>query len=259
MTDPASYRLETPEHVELELDLAGPGSRYCAVLLDFAALALGLVPALIAAVIWLPAAIGEHAAGRELIAWVMAIIIGVVALAGSLYHLLFELFMRGQSPGKRRLKLRVVSSDGTAATASQLLIRNLLRIVDFLPAAYGLGGLVSLFSPTHQRIGDYAAGTLVVKEGEVDYRARTDERYTVAAPALATATNAELAPAEQQLLAGFFARREELTPEARWRLSDALARKLHARHGGTGETAEAYLERLASGAHQPSRTSERPA
>jgi uncharacterized RDD family membrane protein YckC len=77
------------------------------------------------------------------------------------YNVLFEV-LRGATPGKRRLGLRVVNDNGTPVTWSASLLRNLLRVVDFLPLGYGFGLLWMLFHPQAKRLGDLAAGTLVV-------------------------------------------------------------------------------------------------
>lgn len=85
----------------------------------------------------------------------------VIFLLDWFYNVLFEV-LRGATPGKRSLGLRVVNDNGTPVTWSASLLRNLLRVVDFLPLGYGLGLLWMLFHPQAKRLGDLAAGTLVV-------------------------------------------------------------------------------------------------
>jgi uncharacterized RDD family membrane protein YckC len=83
------------------------------------------------------------------------------------YYLIFEWLWAGRTPGKRLVRIRVVDMNGTPIGFTQSLIRNLIRIVDFLPSAYGVG-LVAMFSNARaRRLGDFAAGTLVVKERSV--------------------------------------------------------------------------------------------
>jgi len=164
------------------------------------------------------------------------------------YYTFFELILNGQTPGKRALRLRVIRDDGTPALPLDIVVRNLVRIVDALPGVYVVGGLAAMFSAQHRRLGDMAAGTIVVKEGEIDYRAAADRRDS---PQLASATiaNAALSAEERRLVRGFLQRRVELLPDARQRLAENLAARLHAVHGGDMPDAEIYLERLAEGRH----------
>lgn len=89
------------------------------------------------------------------------------------YFVAFELAWEGQTPGKRALGLRVVDETGGRAAFTKLVIRNLLRVIDFLPMFYGSGILVMLSTGRGQRIGDLAAGTLVVSIAAARRRTRT--------------------------------------------------------------------------------------
>lgn len=133
-----------------------------------------------------------------------------------LYHPVLEIAMRGLTPGKRWVGLRIVSSDGSPASVSSLLLRNLFRIIDSLPAFYALGLSTMLVSPRALRIGDMAAGTLVahdgVPRGELIH---------------ATRLSAHLQPATQALLEEWLARWTELDLATR----DEIARKTLTRHG----------------------------
>ena len=80
------------------------------------------------------------------------------------YYVFFETLMRGQSPGKRILRLRVVNEQGHAINFGDSVMRNLLRAVDFLPTMYALGTVVCALDPRFRRLGDIASGTLVVVE-----------------------------------------------------------------------------------------------
>ena len=80
------------------------------------------------------------------------------------YYILFEIVWNGQSPGKRWQGLRVLRLDGTPVSASEAVIRNLIRIVDFLPFAYGIGVITMFVNGQSRRLGDLAAGTLVIRE-----------------------------------------------------------------------------------------------
>jgi len=80
------------------------------------------------------------------------------------YYIFFEMLWNGQSPGKRWVGLRVIRTDGTPITLSESFIRNLTRFVDFLPAGYGIGILSMFLDKQSRRLGDLAAGTLVVHD-----------------------------------------------------------------------------------------------
>lgn len=244
------YTLETPENIEVEFDLAGIGSRFCAMLIDM--FLLGLIILVISLLTCLPLGLlsGTGQLGEELAGWVFAVVIAVVAILffGG-YYVLFELIMRGQTPGKRSMRIRVIRDDGTAVTANEVLIRNFVRIVDFLPASYAVGGAVMFFHPMAKRLGDLAAGTIVVKEGRLDYRARADKRYELA-PAPSAAANVELTAEERRLVTGFLHRRSELLVEARQQFAERVAKPLYEKYGGHyGTGGEDYLERLIEGRH----------
>ncbi len=251
MPDEGTYLLETPENVELSFELAGPGSRFCAVLIDWLMLwlillALYLVGCSVGLFELLPGE--EEEPQSEWLDWLNAVMVGLVALVVFGYWFCFEMLMHGQTPGKRSLKLRVLRDDGTPATPRDLAIRNFVRLVDILPGCYAVGGLASLLHRQHKRLGDLAAGTIVVKEGELDYRAKADAK-SVAAARPVEITNPVLSAEELRLIRGFLARRSELLPEARAHLAAELGRRLHEKHGGRYEDGEDYLLRLAESRH----------
>jgi uncharacterized RDD family membrane protein YckC len=256
MSSADRYTLETPENVEVEFELAGLGSRFCAMLIDGLLIWL-LVFALIMLAILLQIGIltamlplGPGAGGWA--GWPLAVVWAIVAalLFGG-YFVFFEAVMRGQTPGKKAMKIRVIRDDGTPVTLNEVLVRNILRLVDFLPVLYGLGGLVMFLNPLYKRLGDLAAGTIVVKEGQLDYRARADKKQPLGPVAVGVA-NAELAPEERRVLTGFLQRRVELLPKARYELAERLARPLYEKYGGHYGDAEGYIERLVEGRHYES-------
>lgn len=249
-----AYKVETPENVEVHFDLAGPGSRFCALFLDLLIVFLLLLVIIIAAMV---ADVGVVHVLQEAgpddeggwLTWVNAAVILVLSCVLFGYHAFFEWVMRGQTPGKRAMRIRAIRDDGTPMTPSDVAVRNLIRMVDFLPGMYGVGGLVAFFHPMHKRLGDLAAGTIVVKEGELDYRGATDQR--VQAPvAEAVVTNVELTLDERRMITGFLQRRTELLPEARETLAARMAQSLHDKYGGQFVNAESYLERLIAGRHR---------
>jgi uncharacterized RDD family membrane protein YckC len=144
-----TYRaVETPEGVELGLRVAGPPVRLLAWSLD-AALRLGGYLALL-----IPLAFLDQV-GLGL--WLLALFLGEW-----FYPVLFEVKRGGATPGKRRLGLVVLHDDGTPVGWGASLIRNLVRFADFLPFGYGFGLLTMLVQRDFKRLGDLAAGTIVV-------------------------------------------------------------------------------------------------
>lgn len=87
-----------------------------------------------------------------------------------LYHPVLEIIMNGRTPGKRMAGIRVVAKDGSSASSGAILLRNIFRLIDSLPSFYVLGILVTLFSKQHLRIGDMAAGTILVYEDRANQK-----------------------------------------------------------------------------------------
>lgn len=141
-------QVETPEGVGLELRLAGPIPRVLAFALDWMIRTMGV------AVLAIPLAfLGEAGMGLTLL---------VMFLAEWFYPVVFELFWDGSTPGKKALGLQVLTDDGTPVTWSSSILRNLLRFADFLPFGYQIGLISMSASEGSQRLGDLAAGTVVV-------------------------------------------------------------------------------------------------
>ncbi len=257
------YTLETPDQVEIDFELAGLGTRFCAMAIDTLLIALTfLVLGIFSAFFegwwsYVTEQVERSQGGAPSILFSILILILAFLSSGG-YYLFFEHVMRGQTPGKRTMRIRAIRDDGTAMLAQDLLVRNLLRFVDFLPAFYGVGALVMFFHPQSKRLGDIAAGTIVVKEGQLDYRGRTDKKYEVAViPQLAL--NRELRPEHHRLLAGYLTRRAELLPAARSKLAGELAQRMHAVYGGDAADPERYLELLQEGRHYEFRDAARVA
>ena len=167
------------------------------------------------------------------------------------YYIFFEAAWNGQTPGKRLLGLRVMRADGTPVALTEVAIRNLVRIVDFLPLAYGVGVLTMFFQPQSRRMGDLAAGTLVVFDRTGVTLPPQGQLREVRPVGLAIMSEAaalpiaRLAPAELQVIDSFLERRRTLIN------SDALARdicvRMYARLDGQlpgGLSGSALVERL---------------
>ena len=161
--------IETPEQIKITYSVAGVGSRFYAALIDFAI----LIPILF---------VGYYVTVRAILDLDERYGNWLAALAGIAtfvlqwgYYMVFEMAMNGGSPGKRALGLRVIKTYGYPISFSDSVIRNLVRIVDFLPLFYGAGLLTMLLNKNWQRLGDLAAGTLVVKDetGESPHQVKT--------------------------------------------------------------------------------------
>ena len=153
----------TPEHVELTFELAGIGSRFVAILLDTllqaaAPLALFLIFALtVRSLAFIRLA--------ELSPWIMAVFALLLFSLWEGYFLFFEATRNGQTPGKKAARIRVIRDTGHPIDFRAALLRNVMRVVDSLPSAYGVGFVTMFLSPQYRRLGDYVAGTLVVRTG----------------------------------------------------------------------------------------------
>lgn len=213
-------RVETPEGVELHLHPAGPVAR---------ALALGVDQG----VIWL----GLGVAGLGL-AWLGAVGLGLwmilVFLAQWLYPVCFEVLWRGQTPGKRMLRLRVLMRDGLPVGWGPSLLRNLLRFVDGLPFAYTVGLVATLLSRDFQRVGDLVAGTLVVHLPEPHRLLPMPEVPALPLPRVLTVE-------EQAALLAFGERSPTLTPAR----AEEVADHLQALTGAVGEPGVRALQGMA--------------
>ena len=245
--------VETPEQIELALPLAGVGSRALAFILDFA---IQLVPIIIALALVLAAnsitllnTADKNQPPNDVRPSVMAAAAFsiIVFVTNFLYFTFFDLVWRGQSPGKRALKLRVVRDGGLAIDARSSLIRNLVRTVDMLPGFYVLG-MVSIFMwREHKRVGDMAAGTLVIR----DLGDAVGDLSEMLAPRSAGLARAPAAPSglsasDRALVHDFLERRDRLPPEARARVSRQIADQLAARYGVDPRLpADAVIDQLA--------------
>ena len=230
--------IETPERVHIVHELAGIGSRFAAGTLDLLVLMLPACAALLAVALLAPGALG----GGESVTVVLLAGVGVLVAIYWSYYLGFELFWGGQTPGKRLLRLRVVSEDGGPASTAGIVVRNVLRIVDGLPVMlYVLGGIVMFVNRHSRRVGDLAGGTVVVRERE--------ERLAVERLAAAPAPGGEgnLSREELDRVRRFLVRRGELAPGYRDRVARSLAEEIAAAHDLSAADPEAMLALLASG------------
>ncbi len=221
--------ITTPEGIDVDLQLAGIGSRFLATLLDLLILAVVAV-------------VGLLLASAVLDGGVLALVLSVGAfllLFG--YDVLFEVRAAGRTPGKRAAGLRVVTDSGAPVTFVTSAIRNVLRLIDILPGVYGIA-MIAIFVTRHnQRLGDLAAGTLVVRER----RATPGPDPSVAAERTYGWDTSGVTAEDLSVVRSFLGRRETLNPGARAALADQLAGRLRTKVAGAPtQSSEAFLEAL---------------
>jgi uncharacterized RDD family membrane protein YckC len=204
--------------IDVSLPLAGPGARAYAFLVDWhIRLVLGLA--------WYAAGALLYNGGLSLAPpltnealWFGAVVAPALAIY-FLYHYVVEVAMHGSTPGKRMAGVRVVARDGGIPGAGALLARNVFRLVDCLPVFYCVGLIATVVTREHLRIGDMAAGTLLVYE-------RADAHLPGAEGAVLPAARLDAAGVE--IVAELLERWPMLSPAARAQ----LARQVLARYGG---------------------------
>jgi uncharacterized RDD family membrane protein YckC len=222
---PLSQRLvsiRTPENIELSYALAGPGSRAVAYMIDL--LLMLTVCQLLVNLIVYTLALLFSAFGSDNEVWIAALVtLGSFALYNG-YFILFEWLWNGQTPGKRMLHVRVIKHGGYALRFFDTLLRNLLRVVDFLPLFYGVGLTSILFTRDSQRLGDLVAGTLVVYQDPVetesllpDLPVAQDTEQALPAAQLAAIPNEAIALATEYLRT-----RTQMAPRPRQELAAEL-------------------------------------
>ena len=207
--------VETPDHVVLRYDLAGGGNRGFAAMVDFVIAALVWVGSL-----WAYTTVAERIGVRA--AQLYGVLVLLTFAMSWSYFVLLEWLWQGQTIGKRMYGLRVIRDDGAPAGFLAVLIRNLLRLVDFLPAFYGLGLLTVIVTSRSQRLGDIAAGTYVVRAP----RPRLDyfSLRTVTPLADGAVVETRAMPGEaQRLVREFVAREARLAPADRARVARQIA------------------------------------
>jgi uncharacterized RDD family membrane protein YckC len=229
--------IATPEGVELGIVLAGAGSRFIASVIDLVLQFLLIGLAALVALVFVGGGVGTA-------------LLAIAAFADLyLYDVLFEVLASGRTPGKRATHLRVVRERGTPVDLPASAIRNLLRFVDLLPGAYLVGLISILLTRRNQRLGDLAAGTLVIRDGATRPRSGASEP-DLSAPASSAADGWDVSAVSLEELAAvrrFLERRESLDRRARVELAHRLEQGLRAKVAGAPEGlgAEGFLEGLA--------------
>lgn len=205
-----SLIIKTPEGVEFSLHLAGPITRFLAWAID-----LATIIAIISIINVLFAILGILS--RDLAAAANIVGFFVVSIG---YGILTEWYWQGQTLGKKLLRLRVMDAQGLRLQFSQVVIRNLLRFIDSLPALYLVGGLVCLLNQRAQRLGDFAANTIVTwnpRVSEPDLNQLLEGKYNSFHdyPHLEARLRQHVIPLEAQIAVQSIMRRDTLDPQAR--------------------------------------------
>jgi len=229
------HGVETPEHVEVRLELAGVGSRVAAALLDTILAYLSLL-----LLILVGSDVGDVGGAGG--GWVTAVFILLLFALIWGYFAAFEAWNGGRTPGKQALGIRVVMDTGQPVTAGAAVVRNLVRLLDcyfpFLPVLPAL--LLMFLNKSNKRLGDMAAGTIVVRDRPTDWvlgavsPAPPQEEPVETGPP-------ELSEDEFRLLDRFLGRLNELNAAVQVRITTELARRLEGRIPRRTDDAQAYL------------------
>jgi len=256
--DSDQLSIDTPELVAIEMPLAGIGSRFIALLVDYLICGAGFLVLLVLFVIFFP---GIYETSRISAQWAIAIAVFVIFLFNWGYFTLFEAFGNGRTPGKRVARIRVIQQSGRAIGLVESMARNLVRYVDWLPVFYAVGVITMFATRQHQRLGDLAAGTLVVRDREEEAPLWGDSgARTFTAPMFATNVPvpephhaftlpadgvARLSATDLQVLEGFFSRRLDMSLDTRHALAERIGSAIQAKSGlevPAGASTETFLE-----------------
>src|SRR5712691_3588235 len=238
----AEYSVLTPERVSLQYDIAGIGSRGAAAIVDTVIQSVALILIFVALTAGLAASSAFLSLGSGPGAGTLLLALVVLALfvVADGYFMLFEILWNGQTPGKRMVGIRVIRENGYPLRPIDAVIRNLVRMVDWLPGAYGIGVLTMLLNKRSKRLGDFASGTIVVREGS---------RGPAAAmlASVSTSRGYALSNSDATLVRDFLSRRATMNAGARSELAQRLATTLASRYAlSVDPDPERFLEELAA-------------
>lgn len=224
-----TLEVRTPESIAFHYELAGLGSRFLALMVDQAIQLLVLVAIFGALVLAgtreLAARHGAPSvadkvtvsiAGAILIAIVFAVLFG--------YFIVFEAAWNGQTPGKRLLGLRVVRDGGYPLDFGASLIRNLIRVGEWVFGYYIIAAISAVLSPENKRLGDLAAGTIVVRDARLAAPSAVAQRDEPT-----YAATAYLSSEERVLIKRFLERRDALDEARRAEIAVSLAARVRSR------------------------------
>lgn len=247
--------IETPEHFELNFELAGIGSRFLAFVVDRliqggVILGLFLVVMLLVSLAWRVAPSLDPLTRLEeyLGQWIIAVAIVVYGIVSIGYFIAFEYFWSGSTPGKKSQQIRVMRKDGRPLSFLDSAVRNILRFFDILFDIYPLGLVVMFFDSRNRRLGDLAAGTLVIVDRHVNrpIGEPISEKSNDSDPEMRQVVIA-MSPHDYRLVAKFLDRRSGLDEEHRMELARRIYGRVFKRRpnpGIIGEDLEVLLERV---------------
>ncbi len=209
--------IRTPEGIEFSLLLASPITRFLAWSVDL--FAILVISKLLNVILGMVGIISRDIAMAANILGYFIVSIG--------YGIILEWYWQGQTLGKRLMRLRVTDVHGLQLQFSQVVIRNLLRFVDSLPALYMVGGAASLINRRAQRLGDFAANTIVVwtprvDEPNLDQMLEGKFNSFRSYPHLEARLRQHTSPAEAQVALQALMRRDEFEPRARVELFESI-------------------------------------
>jgi len=252
--------IETPELVAIDMPVAGIGSRFVALLVDYLIWTVAII-VLVLIFSYVDPSLAHFSKLGEKWATAVFTLIGFALYWG--YFTLFEAFWNGRTPGKRLAKIRVIQRSGRGIGLFEAMTRNLLRVIDQIPFVYAVGVATIFLTKQHQRLGDLAAGTLVVHEREQldapnsGSSARSLTAGIFEQPVVAQRRNSmelaatgiqRLSVADLEVLEGFFARRLDFTMETRAALAERIGASIQAKSGlaiPAGISTETFLEEVA--------------
>ncbi|HYL98014.1 MAG TPA: RDD family protein [Blastocatellia bacterium] len=227
--------VETPERVELRFVLASIGNRFIAAAIDHLIQAVLIVGLILLVFLGLSDSINSKLSAEG--SWAGVLLFFGLFLIYWGYFVLFETIWSGQTPGKRIMHLRVVREDGRPVRFFEVFVRNVLRLlIDFQPVpSYAVGVVSIIFSPLSKRVGDYVAGTVVIKErsteapslDEVIKVAELEQRRLAPLATQPFKTDARrLSTEDVKAVDAFLKRRYELPDEKRSVLAARIARSV---------------------------------
>ena len=244
--------IETPERVELHYVLANIGNRFLAAAIDHLIQTVAMVIVLVVA-----GALSSWRLFSSMDVWAAAITVLVVFAIYWGYFVAFETLWSGQTPGKRIMRLRVVREDGRPVRFFEVFVRNLLRLaIDLQPLpSYAIGVVSIIFSERSKRVGDFVAGTVVVKERATEAPSLNEiirvseieqQRVKRTTPAPFLADTRRLSEQELRAVETFLKRRFELTERNRTALAARIAQPISIKLGiaADGLSPELLLEEV---------------
>ena len=232
-----SVVVRTPESIAFHYELAGLGSRFLAILVDLviqSVLMVGLIIGFVYASAGINRFLGSmHIKAAQIDSFITASVILAVFVVYFGYFIAFEALWNGQTPGKRVIGIRVVRDGGYPIGFSESVIRNLIRVLEAALFFYALSAVSAVVSAQNKRLGDLAAGTIVVRDRafEVTDPKRWLEGDSDPQPAMGIGGTAALTPEEVELVDRYIARRAQLQPDVARSLAQRVATALRPKLG----------------------------